>query len=329
VRIRQEVQALPRDPLLTDRFAFGPATTRGEARAVLARAFRDQGVDAPEREASLVLAAAAALRSADLIGSPEVALGSAARSVAAFAARRAAGEPLSRIAGRREFWSLNFSISPDVLDPRADTETLVEAAAWAARARRSERLRILDLGTGSGALLAALLGEFPSSTGVAVDISESATAIARANFESLGLTARATVRVGDWGDGLNGGFDLIVSNPPYIPTGDIAGLDREVREHDPRIALDGGDDGLAAYRALAPEIARLLAPEGWFFLEFGQGQAEDVRAILERDSLGTLRVVDIVRDLAGVERVAIGRGIATREPVDENAPSPTARRKCT
>ena len=192
-----------------------------------------------------------------------------------------------------------------MLDPRADTETLVEAARTSMRVRRDETLRILDFGTGSGALLCALLGEFPRATGIGVDLSPAAAEIARANVAALGLGARATIRIGDWGQGLDGPFDLIVSNPPYIPAADIAGLDREVREHDPRLALDGGADGLDAYRALAPELTRLLEPKhGRFFLEFGLGQAEAVRAILER---GGLFVDATLNDLGGHIRAISGR----------------------
>jgi len=284
---------------------FAPTTTRAEARAALARAFGEAGLDAPEREAALLLTRAGGWRPVDMISAPDAPLGESAQRLAAAAARRLAGEPLSRILGTREFWSLEFAISPDVLDPRADTETLVEAARTSMRVRRDETLRILDFGTGSGALLCALLGEFPRATGIGVDLSPAAAEIARANVAALGLGARATIRIGDWGQGLDGPFDLIVSNPPYIPAADIAGLDREVREHDPRLALDGGADGLDAYRALAPELTRLLEPKhGRFFLEFGLGQAEAVRAILER---GGLIVDATLNDLGGHIRAISGR----------------------
>jgi len=284
---------------------FAPTTTRAEACAALARAFGEAGLDAPEREAALLLTRAGGWRPVDMISAPDAPLGESAQRLAAAAARRLAGEPLSRILGTREFWSLEFAISPDVLDPRADTETLVEAARTSMRVRRDETLRILDFGTGSGALLCALLGEFPRATGIGVDLSPAAAEIARANVAALGLGARATIRIGDWGQGLDGPFDLIVSNPPYIPAADIAGLDREVREHDPRLALDGGADGLDAYRALAPELTRLLEPKhGRFFLEFGLGQAEAVRAILER---GGLFVDATLNDLGGHIRAISGR----------------------
>jgi release factor glutamine methyltransferase len=298
LRFGQEVQALPRTVGLT---SIGPTTSRATALAVLAEAFAGV-VDAPAREAALVLRAAG-LKPTDLIAEPDAPLGAAAADAQRYAARRAAGEPLSRIAGEREFWGLTFALSPETLDPRPETETIVEAALAAFAARRGEALRVIEFGVGSGALLAALLTELPAAHGLGVDLSPGAAAQARANLESLGLVARSEIRVGDWGDGLEGPFDLIVANPPYIPSGDIAGLAREVRDHDPRLALDGGADGLDAYRALAPEIARLLAPTGRFFLEVGAGQAQAVAGLAAAAGL-----VDLAthRDLAGIERVVSG-----------------------
>ncbi len=298
MRLGQEVQTLPRTARLT------PATTRGEARDALAKAIRALGLEAPEREAALLVVKAAGLRAIDLIGAPEAPLGQAAARVEAFAARRLAGEPLSRILGRREFWGLEFQVTPDVLDPRADTETIVEATLKEMATRRGEPLRILDLGVGAGAILGALLTEFMNARGVGVDLSPAAAAIAESNLRALGLAARVEIRVGAWGEGLKGPFDLIVSNPPYIATSEIAGLEREVRDHDPRLALDGGVDGLDAYRVLAPQIARLLAPdEGRFALEFGQGQGPRLREILARSGL---RATASQNDLSGVERVIVG-----------------------
>ena len=279
------------------------ALTRQEARNLLAARFRTAGLEDPDREAALLMAAAADLRAVDLVANPQAPLGAAAERIEAFAVRREHGEPLSRILGRREFWSLAFAITPDVLDPRADTETLVEAAISELAARRAERLRIVDFGVGSGALLAALLTEFPHASGVGVDRSPGAARTAAANLAALGLSARATIRVGDWGDGLVGTFDLIVSNPPYIRSADIATLARDVREHDPRLALDGGEDGLDAYRALAPQIATLLAPSGRFALEHGMGQGPALRGILEGVGLS---VLSIRTDLGGIDRVVVG-----------------------
>lgn len=284
--------------------ALSPSMRRDATRDVLEGRLKALGVSDAAREARLLLLSGLGLRAVDLISAPDALLGEGAGRLANFAARRLAGEPLSRILGKREFWSLEFIVTPDVLDPRADTETLVEAAVAAFKARRDEALRIVDFGTGSGALLCALLSEFPRASGIGVDISEAAAAVARANVEALGLSARASIVVGSWGEPLIGPVDLIVSNPPYIPGADIDTLDREVREHDPRLALDGGADGLEAYRALAPEIARLLAPDGRYVLEFGLGQARDVSAIM---SAAGLRVDATLRDLAGIERGIIGR----------------------
>jgi release factor glutamine methyltransferase len=276
-------------------------TTRSMARRALTNRFRVAGLEDPEKEAMLVIAAAGVSR-LGLIAEPDTPLGDAAGKIEALARRREAGEPLTRIIGRREFWSLDFRVTPDVLDPRPDTETIIEAALAAFAGRQSEPLRIVDFGVGSGAILAALLTEFPDAIGLGVDRSEAAARVARENFDALGFS-RAEVRVGDWGAGLTGPFDLIVSNPPYIPSAEIATLAREVRDHDPRLALDGGVDGLDAYRALAPEIARLLAADGRFALEFGQGQGDEVERILAGAGLG----VSFRRaDLSGIERVIVG-----------------------
>jgi release factor glutamine methyltransferase len=261
------------------------------------------GVEAPRREATLLLRRAAGLSAAALIGAPEAALGEAAQRVEAFARRREAGEPLSRIEGRREFFGRDFKLTPDVLDPRSDTETVIEAALAALGPRAGEALRVLDFGVGSGAVLATLLCEWPRASGLGVDLSPAAGSTARANLEALGLADRSRVAIGRWGEGIEGRFDVIVSNPPYIRSRDIAGLAREVAGHDPLLALDGGEDGLDAYRALAPEIARLLAPDGWFFLEIGEGQGDEVAAILAQSGL---TVGERRRDLAGIERVIGG-----------------------
>ena len=293
----------PRRALEAAELDLLPATTRAAARAELALRFSALGFDDPQREAALLLTSVCPLRMAELVAAPDAPLGEAAAPLAAAAARRFAGEPLSRILGRREFWSLEFAISPNVLDPRPDTETVVEAALAAFAERRAEPLRVLDLGVGSGALLCALLSELSAARGLGVDLSEAAAAAARANVEALGFSDRAEVRVGDWAAGLAGPFDIVVANPPYVRSGDIAFLEREARVHDPRLALDGGADGLDAYRALAPEMARLLAPTGRFFLEVGAGQADAVKALAAAAGL-----VDLAthRDLAGIERVVSG-----------------------
>ena len=196
-----------------------------------------------------------------------------------FIDRRAAREPVSRILGHREFWGLDFAIDGPVLDPRPDTETLVRAALdWLDG--RSPGL-IADLGTGSGCILLALLHERPGDRGLGIDISDEALAVARANAASLGLSGRAEFRRGDWMTGLpDHGADLIVTNPPYIPQGDIASLEPEVTLHDPMGALDGGADGMDAYRRIAADLKRVLAPGGAAFLEIGAGQEDEVSALL-------------------------------------------------
>lgn len=198
-------------------------------------------------------------------------------------ARRAAREPVSRIVGRRGFWTLDLLVTPDVLDPRPETETLVETALDIARRIGRPGLRLLDIGTGSGAVLLALLSELPSATGLGSDISQAALEVARANASRLGLSGRADFQLADGLAGIEGPFDLLISNPPYIESDAIAGLDPEVARFDPLIALDGGPDGLAAYRAIAARLKPVI-PDGWAAFEVGRGQDGAVLAIL-RDAL--------------------------------------------
>jgi len=283
---------------------FGAATTRAEALAKLTERFQNAALEEPGREARLLLCASCGFSPADLIAAPESPLGPASDRLNAFAARRAAAEPLSRIVGKREFWGLTLSVSPDVLDPRPETETIVEAAVALFVERRRDPLRILDLGVGSGALLCAVLSEFPAARGLGVELSEAAAKIARGNVDLCGLTSRADICVGHWTDGVEGPFDLIVSNPPYVMTSKIAGLAKEVRDFDPSLALDGGADGLDAYRAIIPASARILAPHGWLLVEVGAGQAPAVLAMAAQSGFLDCTVR---RDLAGVERVGAAR----------------------
>jgi release factor glutamine methyltransferase len=217
--------------------------------------------------------------------------------------RRAGGEPVAYLAGRREFWSRALAVSPAVLIPRPETELVVEQALAAAGERR-RRLRVLDLGTGSGCLAIALAAELPAARVVAVDVSPAAAAVARANATAAGVADRVAVLVADWAAALaeTARFDLVVSNPPYVATADLARLPPEVRR-EPRLALDGGPDGLAAYRRLAPAAARLLAPGGRLLVEIGEGQAAAVDALLRAAGFGG---IVRYRDLAGVERVVAG-----------------------
>jgi release factor glutamine methyltransferase len=289
---------------LTTACAVDAATARAEALAWLVETFERCGIEDPKREAGITLSAASGLSPIALIVAPREPLGSAARTVGEFAARRAAGEPLSRIVGKREFWGLKLTISPQVLDPRPETETIVEASLRLLLDRREEPLRVLDLGVGSGALMCALLSEFTHARGVGVDISAGAAEVARGNIEACGLAQRAEIRLGDWTRGLEAPFDLIVSNPPYIPSAGLPGLPREVRNFDPRLALDGGIDGLDAYRRIMPGSRFLLSRGAWLMVEIGAGQAADVVAISEQCGL-----VDRTthKDLAGLDRVVAAR----------------------
>ncbi|HYL32568.1 MAG TPA: peptide chain release factor N(5)-glutamine methyltransferase [Stellaceae bacterium] len=217
--------------------------------------------------------------------------------------RRAAHEPYSRIRGAREFWSLDFALSPDTLDPRPDSETLIEAALTALPDRTAP-LHVLDLGTGTGALLLALLSECPNATGLGLDVLPGAVATAARNAVALGLANRAQFITGDWATIDLTAADVILANPPYIPSDEIAALPVEVVRFDPPRALDGGSDGLAAYRALAPVVRKMLRHNGWAFLELGAGQAEAVAAIVTASGL---RVGGTRRDLAGHKRCLVLR----------------------
>jgi release factor glutamine methyltransferase len=246
------------------------------------------------REARLVVAAALGVDPAQLLGWPERAVAEEAhRRAREFVRRRAAGEPLSRLRGTREFWGLSFELSPETLDPRPDSETIV-AAALEAVPDRAARLRVLDFGTGTGCLLLALLSELPNAHGIGLDRAPGAARTARRNAAALGLASRASFLVGDWAAAISGRFDLIVSNPPYIARGDIAGLAPEV-QHDPLLALDGGSDALDAYRRLAPEIARLIG--GTAVLELGAGQAGSVGSIMRDAGLDVRGTRPDIHDL--------------------------------
>jgi release factor glutamine methyltransferase len=253
------------------KFDASASVTRAAAVESLRVAFVEAGVENPRLDARLLVAAAGGLDREDLIRAPDQILDDDVLArLQVMAARRSAREPVSRILETREFWGLSLTLSPAALDPRPDTETLVEAAIAAFAARREERLRILDLGAGSGAILCALLRELPNAFGAAVEISPAAATLAGANLAALGFAERSSVVAGRWDEALAGRFDLVVSNPPYIASAEIDRLAPEVRHHDPRIALDGGRDGLDAYRALAAALCRLIAPGGAFFLAKGE-----------------------------------------------------------
>ena len=224
-----------------------------------------------------------------------------------FARRRLAGEPVARIVGRKEFWGLPLRLSPATLVPRPDTETVVELALeiWRGERHPKAQPRIADLGTGSGAILLALLSELPGATGVGTDISVAALRMARSNADRLGFAPRSAFVACNYAAALSGMFDLLVSNPPYIRTAEIANLGSEVRDHDPRDALDGGADGLDAYRALVPEAVRLLAPGAVLVVEAGIGQSGPIEGLMVAAGLMLERPAKA--DLAGIPRAVAGR----------------------
>jgi release factor glutamine methyltransferase len=262
------------------------------------------GVGESRLEARLLLAEAAGWSIETIVAERDSPLesGIVAR-VERLTGRRLAREPMSHILGWREFWSLRFRVTADVLTPRPDSETLVEAVLGALPDRSAE-LRILDLGVGSGCLMLSLLHELPRASGVGIDRSQRALAVARQNADALGLAARSDLRAGDWGEGIAEVFDVVVSNPPYVPSDDIGALDPEVSEHEPWLALDGGADGLDCYRRLVGQLGYLVQPRGIVALEVGRGQAPAV-ARLVRDA--GFRAVSVHGDLAGIERVVLAR----------------------
>jgi release factor glutamine methyltransferase len=241
---------------------------------------RQVGIDNPRLDARLLLAHALGTTPSELLRDPDRAV-----DVPAFQAlvdRRASREPLALIVGRREFWSLEFVVSPATLIPRPDTETLIEAALTEFSDREPPR-RVLDLGTGTGCLLLAAMSEFPAAFGVGVDRSLAAASLAARNAAMLGMRERTTFLCADWTAALDGRFDLILCNPPYIPTSELDGLMPDVVRYEPRTALDGGTDGCSAHRHLIPELMRLLVPDGAAMLEIGAGQSPIVSE-LARDA---------------------------------------------
>jgi release factor glutamine methyltransferase len=286
------------------------ATTRAEALTRVADYLARHGVEDPRRDARMLLLAAAEIAHAELLLAPDDALdGEAAKRLSEYAARRGAREPVSRILCGRGFWTFNLAVTPDVLDPRPDTETLIELALREMGHRRDDALKILDLGAGSGAIVCALLSEFVRARAVAVDRSPSACDATKFNLARCGLSDRAHVLQGNWADAIEGRFDLVVSNPPYIRRGDIASLAPEVRLHDPALALDGGEDGLDCHRCVAAQLTRLLAADGFAALEVGAGQASAVRRLLT--SYGFDNVTALC-DAGGHER-AIGARWSRKE----------------
>jgi release factor glutamine methyltransferase len=278
------------------------------ARRSLTARFKSGQIDSAELDARILLGAALGL---DLTG--VIAAGSRLLTsdesirLEAFAHRRLAGEPVARLLGFKEFWGLPLQLSAETLVPRPDTETVVELALKMLRAGPdpSRRLRIADIGTGSGAILLALLSELPDAYGLGTDISVAALRTASGNAARLGFAPRAAFVACDYAAALSGPFDLILSNPPYIRSAEIAGLAKEVRDNDPHRALDGGADGLDAYRALIPQAARLLAHRGALVVEAGRGQSGEIEGLMTAAGLTPERPPKA--DLAGIPRAVAGR----------------------
>ena len=266
-------------------------------------------IDSARVDARILVAYVLGIERSRLIGLPDKPLTKAqAKQLDELAARRAQHEPIALILGTKEFWSLDFTVGPATLIPRPDSETVVEAVLEA-RPDRAYPYRILDLGTGSGCLLLALLSELPNATGLGIDASQGALDIAARNAESLGLAGRAAFAWGDWVSHLDpvrdGRFDIIVSNPPYVTKPDWEQLEDDVRLYEPRTALVGGLDGLNPYRAFGPHLPGLLTPDGLFVCEMGMGQGTEVSEILTESGL---TVLGARRDLAGIERCLLATG---------------------
>lgn len=279
-------------------------TTRNELLSQSVERLRMAKLDRPELDARVLLKYALKLNDAELIGGADMIVSPDCASILENSiTRRVRGEPVARIVGHKEFWGLSFQLGLDTLVPRPETETLIEAAL--AAFGRGAPGRVLDLGTGTGCLLLGLLSEYPEASGIGLDLAPKAVDVAAANAQRLGFAGRAAFRVSDWDQKVDGRFDLILSNPPYIQRQDIEKLAPEVRLHDPILALDGGADGLAAYRKLAEAGTRRLAPEGLLIAELGAGQEAEVAAIMAGAGLtvdGPARP-----DLAGIPRALVVR----------------------
>lgn len=278
------------------------------ARRALARRFEAAAIDSAELDARILIGHALGLDLTGLITQARRPLtGAEAAQIEAAAHRRLAGEPVARILGRKEFWGMSLQLSSATLVPRPDTETVVEMALETLRAvpTSGTKVRIADIGTGSGAILLALLSELPDGCGVGTDVSLTALETARVNASNLGFAERAAFVACDYASALRGPFDLIVSNPPYIRSAEIAGLAAEVRDHDPVRALDGGPDGLAAYRMLVMQAGRLLAPNGALVVEVGHDQSSEVERLMTAARLVHDRSPR--KDLTGIPRAVVGR----------------------
>lgn len=279
-----------------------PGGTVGAFLCQAGQMLRAAAIESPRLEARILLSTAMGCTESDLLRDPRAAVpAEAAARFGAMLRRRVAHEPMAYVTGHAGFWTLDLAVSPATLIPRADTETLVDAALAEFPDRRAVK-RVLDLGTGTGALLLAVLSEFPDAFGIGTDRVAEAAALAAANARANGLGDRAAFLVGDWAAPLAARFDLVLSNPPYIRGGDITGLMPEVALHEPRSALDGGADGLDAYRTIIDALPNMLAPGGRAVLELGQGQRPDVQRIAEARGL---RCIAAREDLGGIERALV------------------------
>lgn len=270
------------------------------------------GIDQPAIDARLMLEVAAEVTRLEIVTDPYRELTAEQETLfGSYLDRRARREPVSHILGRKGFWKIMLNVSSAVLTPRPDTEVIVDEALKAFPEHMA--FQMLDLGVGSGAIMLAILAERPAARGLGVDISEDALAVARENAANLDLDGRTVLLRGDWTAGLgDGGFDLVVANPPYIPTAVIETLEPEVRDHDPRLALDGGPDGLDPYRVLAPEILRVLKPGGMFAVEIGHDQSAAVEALFRQAGASGVRTI---QDLGLRDRVVAG----SKNPLETGA----------
>lgn len=274
------------------------------ALSAIASRLQQAGIERARAEARLLAAKALGLSLETIVGDDARVLSAdEAQRLETLAARRVRREPMAQILGQREFFGRNFRVTADVLTPRPDSETLIEAVLAQVPDRNAE-LQLLELGVGSGCLLLTLLAELPNAWGLGIDISPAALAVARGNALQLDLVGRCQLIEGDWSQGVSGRHDIIISNPPYIPSVEIGGLEPEVSRYEPILALDGGADGLEFYRGMVSDIDRLLAPGGLVAVEVGAGQAGEVAALLKSAGLGQ---VECRQDLAGIERCVLGK----------------------
>lgn len=259
----------------------------------------EAGVETPALDARVLLQHVSGISDADFISGDGLLSNEQKRELSNYIFRRMTGEPVSKILGRKEFYSREFKVTKDTLDPRPDTETLIEQALKWAKGQH-EDLRILDLGTGTGCIIITLLAELPGSTGVACDYSAAALEVTKTNAQMHDVADRLDFVQSDWFEDVQGTYDLIVSNPPYIPNPEIATLPKEVRNHDPILALDGGKDGLEPYKMIFSNLKIFLKPNGRAFFEFGFSQAENVSRLVDDSNLS---MVGITPDIAGIPRV--------------------------